>query len=213
MNSKTFIEKNIKLKEGKIILSDDFLLFLKTKITDERRFKHSLSVASLCYEVAISNKLDNPLFYYFAGVIHDVGKNFDKEVGKEIIDKYYHNYINFPQYSYHQFIGEYLIMHDLLIFEDDLLNAIKYHCTGREMMSPLEKIVYACDKIDPLRGFDSSILIKAMKDNYIDGFNIVLKANYDFLLSKATTKKDLNGIFNQLSAKCFKYYLGIEREE
>ena len=213
MNSNTFINENICLKEGKIILSDDFLLFLKSKITDERRYRHSLSVALLCYEVAIANKLENPLLYYFAGVIHDIGKNFDKEIEESIIDKYYHDYLNFPKYAYHQFIGEYLVMHDLVIFEDDLLNAVKYHCTGRERMSPLEKIVYACDKIDPLRGFDSSKLIEAMKKDYVSGFKIVLEANYEFLLSKTASRNDLNGIFNPLSAKCFKYYLGIERKE
>lgn len=213
MTSDLFIKQNIFLEDNKIILSDDFLSFLKSKITDERRYNHSLSVALLCYEVAKANKLENPLLYYFAGVIHDVGKNFDKIKGEEVIDKYYHEYIDYPKYAYHQFIGEYILMHDLTIFDNDVLNAVKYHCTGRKLMSPIEKIIYACDKIDPLRGFDSSSLIKAMKDDWKSGFKVVLKANYDYLLSKVKLKKDLNGIFNELSAECFKYYLGIERRK
>ena len=45
MTSELFIKQNIFLEDNKIILSDDFLSFLKSKITDERRYNHSLSVA------------------------------------------------------------------------------------------------------------------------------------------------------------------------
>ncbi len=36
----------------------------------------------------------------------------------------------------------------------DILNAVKYHTTGRNNMSMLEKIIYLADIIEPLRGFN-----------------------------------------------------------
>ena len=44
-------------------------------------------------------------------------------------------------------------------------------------MSPLGKIIYSADKIDPLRGYDSSPLIKSCMRDYAKGFVEVLKAN------------------------------------
>lgn len=203
----SFINKNIKVEDEKIILSDDFLCFLKETINDERRFNHSLSVAKLCYDVAISNKLENPLKYYLAGVIHDIGKNYGKEKSSDVIDIFYHKYLYFPKYSYHQFVGEYLVMNKLNIFDEEILEAVRYHCTGAPNMLPISKIVYACDKIDPLRDFDSSSLIKAMMDDYVTGFITVLDANREFLFSKAKNENEKRAIENDLTNSCFKYYL------
>lgn len=202
-----FINKNIHLKNQKIILADDFLCFLKEYITDEKRFNHSLSVAKLCYDVALANNLEKPLKYYLAGVLHDIGKNYDKVKSFDIIDTYYHKYLYFPKYSYHQFIGEYLIMHKLNIYDDEVLEAVKYHCTGSKHMTTIGKIVYACDKIDPLRNFDSTALIKTMMDDYEIGFIEVLDENRKFLLSKAKNQQEKRAIENKLTNDCFDYYL------
>lgn len=207
-----FIKQNIKVEGEKVILSDDFLLYLKRRITDEHRFKHSLSVANLVYRVSIANKVEEPLKYYLAAVLHDIGKNADKIEAKEIVDKYYHQYIDYPSYCYHQFVGEYYAIKDLCIFDEEVLGAIKFHCTGNELMSKIEKVVYACDKIDPLRDFDSSELIEAMMRDIDSGFIEVLHANYEYLSSKAHSKEEVDSIFNKLSSKCFKYYLNVERK-
>ena len=203
----SFISKNIYINDGKIIVDDDFLCFLKEIINDDKRFAHSLSVASLCYKVALSNNLKNPLKYYLAGVVHDIGKNYDKQKSADIIDTYYHSYLYFPKYSYHQFVGEYLVMNKLCIYDEEILEAVRYHCTGTKNMSPISKIIYACDKIDPLRDFDSSELIEAMIKDYRSGFITVLEANRNFLLSKASTTKELKAIQNELTTDCFEYYL------
>ena len=66
----------------------------------------------------------------------------------------------------------------------------------------LEKLIYAADKIEPTRGFDSSDLIKAMEVDINKGFITVLEANYEYLL------KNKKSIDNRLSDECFKAYLG-----
>lgn len=48
-----------------------------------------------------------------------------------------------------------IIMREKMGIEDiDILNAVKYHTTGRNNMSMLEKIIYLADIIEPLRGFN-----------------------------------------------------------
>ena len=68
-------------------------------------------------------------------------------------------------------------------------------------MCTMAKIVYAADKIEPTRGFDSSDLINSMMEDIDKGFITVLKANKDFLTEN---RKDIN---NRLTSKCFDYYL------
>ena len=68
-------------------------------------------------------------------------------------------------------------------------------------MCPLAKIIYASDKIEPTRGFDSKDLIDAMLKNVDTGFKIVLQANKDFLENGGKMTD------NYLTSNCFKKYL------
>ena len=106
-----------------------------------------------------------------------------------------------PPFSYHQFVGAYLAKKDFNIDDESILNAIKYHATGNDNMDQTAKIVYAADKIEPGRKFDSTDLINAMLKDVDEGFKIVLKANKEFL---ETHRGDIN---NPLTCKCFNKYL------
>ena len=68
-------------------------------------------------------------------------------------------------------------------------------------MSSLEKLIYAADKIDPTRDYDSSDLIEAMENGVEEGFLVVLKANVEFLMEKHAS------INNKLTEDCSNYYL------
>ena len=167
----------------------------------EKRFLHSVSVAKLAYEIAISNKLSDSARYLIAGLIHDIGKEIPREDHDKIMKENYKQYINFPYPVQHQFVGEYIAKRDFDIKDEDILAAIKYHTTGRANMSMVEKCIYASDKIEPTRGFDSSDLINAMKVNINNGFITVLKANQEYFIEKKIPYD------NALTAECFDYYL------
>ena len=51
----------------------------------------------------------------------------------------------------HAKVGSYLAKSEYHITDQDILNAILYHTTGRPGMSRLEKIVYVADYIEPSR--------------------------------------------------------------
>ena len=88
------------------------------------------------------------------------------------------------------------------IKDEEILGAIRFHATGKPHMSPLGKIIYCADKIDPLRGFNSRPLIKKCYQNYYLGFVVVLSANREYLLANG---KDIN---NPLTDACMQLYLG-----
>ena len=171
-------------------------------ILTPHRLAHSKSVAKTAYKIARANNLDNPLKAYIAGLFHDIGKDIAESKQYEMTKKYYPEFADIPKFAYHQFAGAHLVQEMFGIKDPDIIEAIEFHSTGNENMCELAKIIYAADKIEPTRGFDSSDLIAAMKNDVHEGFKTVLQANKDFLLSK---EKDIN---NRLTYKCFKQYLG-----
>ncbi len=166
----------------------------------EKRLKHSLSVARLSYQIAIANKIENPGRAYIAGALHDIGKEIsDDEAEKmlEGLDKY-------PKWAYHQFIGAYIAENEFFVKDKEILAAIREHCLGAANMSTLSKIIYAADKIDPSRGWDSAKYVKLCMNDIEFGFLSVLRANYEFLKAKCGGNEE--GI--SASKECFSYYLG-----
>lgn len=171
------------------------------RILTPHRLSHVKSVAKLAYEIAVSNNLDKPLKYYFAGLLHDLGKDIPLEEQYKIVCEHFSEYKDLPKFAYHQFAGAYLANKMFEVNDKDMLEAIEFHATGNSNMKLMGKIIYAADKIEPTRGFDSSDLIAAMKNNAEEGFKIVLKANKEFLLDHNKS------IENELTSKCFKQYL------
>lgn len=51
-------------------------------------------------------------------------------------------------------VGAYIAQSEFGITDEELLNAIRFHTTGRASMSRLEKIIFVADMIEPNRRFD-----------------------------------------------------------
>ncbi len=164
-----------------------------------KRLNHVISVAKLAFELALANNLD-PYKAFQAGLLHDITRELDFAKSKEIMTKDYREYLDYNWFIYHQFTALEIIKNEFGIDDDEILEAIKYHCTGKANMSPLGKLIYAADKIEPTRNYDSSHLIKACMDNLEKGFIEVLKANREFLSLHNDEK-------NPLSEACYNYYL------
>ena len=171
------------------------------KILTPHRLAHSKSVAKTAYEIAVANNVKEPLKTFVAGLFHDIGKDIPIEKQEELTKKAFPEFGDQPKWAYHQFAGAVLAESMFGIKDQSILDAIKFHSTGNENMDYLAKIIYASDKIEPTRGFDSSDLIQAMKNDIDEGFKIVLQANKDYLI------EHVKSIENPLTFKCFKQYL------
>ena len=97
-------------------------------------------------------------------------------------------------------IGENIAKTVLGVTDCDILNAIKYHTTGRANMSTLEKIVYIADLIEPSRKYQMvTYLREVVENNFDSGFKISVKEVLDFL------KQGGNEIY-YLTEECYNYY-------
>lgn len=123
------------------------------KTLDPKRFEHTLGVAytaaalAMCYEVDI-NKAQT------AGLLHDCAKCMSNEKKLLICEKH-HIPVNDVEkknpFLLHAKVGSYVAMKQFGIHDQDIINAILNHTTGRPGMSQLEKIIYIADYIEPGR--------------------------------------------------------------
>lgn len=168
----------------------------------EKRYRHSISVAKLSAEIAIANKIDEWWRCLRAGLLHDIGKDLPIKEQEELMKREYPQFLDMPKVIYHQFIGAHIAKRDFKLNNQEELDAICYHTTGKREMSKLAKAIYAADKIEPTRGFDSKELINDMKVNIDNGFLEVLKANREYFIEKNIAYD------NELTKECMEYYLG-----
>ncbi len=183
---------------------DNQLYFVKKYMSyfSEKRYNHSLSVAHLAYRIAMKNKI-NPYKAFLSGLIHDIGKQQNDEYQAQFMKDNYPTLFNqINKELYHQFYSVKIAQDDFNINDPEIIDAIKYHATGNKKMSTLAKIIYSADKIDPLRGYDSSILIKNCIDDIRVGFKNVLRENIRYL------KNSQKNYDNILTNACISFYLG-----
>ena len=121
----------------------------------QKRYNHSLSVGKKAYELSKLHYQDEILSEkaYLAGIIHDYCKYDTVEKYNEIIKKYNLNikYDIRVKSIYHGILAPYIIKEELNINDEEILKAIECHVTGKENMSPLEKLIYVSDYVEDLR--------------------------------------------------------------
>lgn len=195
-----FCKYRLTIREDNQFIIDDRIFNYVYKNLTIKRFMHSLSVANLMYDIAVSNGLDNPAKFFFVGFLHDVGKYLDKKRSTDLMKLYFKEYLDLPKYAYHAFVGSYMITNDLSITDKEVNDAIIYHTTGNSNLSVLGIVLFAADKIEPLRPYNSKKLIKLMRNDCVNNFKYVVKEAKDFL-----DKKGDEG--NYLSNNLYKFYL------
>lgn len=194
---------NLDTKEEVIDYIVDHHLYFMHKISNflsEKRIKHSVQVAKLARRIAIANHLDGKKAF-LSGLLHDIAKEVPDDNREFIMGTHYPQYHQLYKWLHHQFVGEFLARTSFNVAQEDVLDAIKWHATGKEDMSWLAKIIYAADKIEPTRKYDSQEMIDLCLKDYEQGFLKVLSENKKFLESKSF---DTN---NPFTKACFDFYL------
>lgn len=121
----------------------------------ERRLKHSINVSKCAVKLSEIYKCDREKAE-IAGLVHDCAKYFTDEQIEDCIERFNieldHLEMNNIALS-HSVIGSYVAVDVFNIKDEQIINAIKYHTTGKENMSLLEKIIYMADLIEEGRNF------------------------------------------------------------
>ena len=123
------------------------------KELDAKRYEHTLGVAYTAAALAMCNDVDL-IKAETAGLLHDCAKCFsdDKKISVCRKNNMEINSVESRNpYLLHAKAGYCIAKNKFDIEDQDILNAILNHTTGRPGMSTLEKIIYIADYIEPSR--------------------------------------------------------------
>jgi len=130
----------------------------------EKRLLHSMNTAIVATRYAVRFGV-NPDQCAIAGLLHDCAKELPLETQIALSAKIITEYIPGKEILHSPAGAQYA--HEHFGVEDKVvLDAIQYHTVGREIMTPVEKVVYLADKLEPSRDYDdlSTIRSYAEKD-------------------------------------------------
>lgn len=120
-----------------------------------KRFTHTQGVADESVKLAKIHGADEKKAY-LAGLLHDCAKDISNKEKLDMCDKYgleLDEILVNQTDLIHPFLGAELARDMFGIEDEDVLNAIRHHTTGRPNMSKLEKIVYLADFFEPNRHY------------------------------------------------------------
>lgn len=120
-----------------------------------KRLEHSINVAKCAIKLSEIYGYDKEKAY-LAGLVHDCAKYFTKEQIDLYVEKYNIELDPLEVDNIalsHSIIGSFAIQDVFNIQDMDIINAVRYHTTGRENMSILEKIIFMADMIEEGRNF------------------------------------------------------------
>lgn len=148
----------------KNILEDFMIENLKPK-----RYVHSLGVEEMAVKLAKLHGADEEKAA-FAGRYHDIAKCMTEEELNRIIRMYGlpDFYMN-NQALAHSKVAEALLRHEFGVSDEDTLNAVAGHTTGRYGMSLLEEIVYVADAIEDNRSYPGLKNLQKQAETDLDG--------------------------------------------
>ncbi|MBY0050242.1 bis(5'-nucleosyl)-tetraphosphatase (symmetrical) YqeK [Brevibacillus agri] len=155
----------------------------------EKRYKHTLGVAQSARELAQRYGAD-PDKAELAGLLHDYCKCWPVEKMFEILVRHDMptELLEGEKELWHAFAGAIVIQNDLGVTDPDILQAVRYHTTGRAGMSLLEKVVCVADYIEPNRNFPGVEQIRTLAEKDLDAaLALALGGTIQFLIEKQKT--------------------------
>jgi predicted HD superfamily hydrolase involved in NAD metabolism len=164
---------------------NEALKIVKTQLT-EHRYQHTLGVMETAIELAKKYGAD-PKKAELAAIFHDYAKFRPKQEMKQIIVEQEMNplLLDYNSELWHAPVGAWLVETEVGITDGEILDAIRYHTSGRPNMSTLEKVIYLADYIEPGRHFPGVEEVRELaKKSLTEALIASVKNTIIFLLKK-----------------------------
>lgn len=155
------------------------------KNISKKRKQHIYGVRKIALELAVLYNVDAEKVE-IAALFHDMFKELSEQemnnyVRQFNLDSKYLNNRNLA----HSKIAAIIMEKEYNITDQDILNAVSYHTTGKSNMSQLEKIIFIADAIEPNRKYPS--VEELRKIAYVDlneACLLTLSKTIDYISSK-----------------------------
>jgi len=164
---------------------NEALQLVKAQLT-EKRYVHTLGVAESAVELADRYGADVKKAE-LAAIFHDYAKFRPKEEMKQIImeQNITNDLLDYHSELWHAPVGAYLVEQEAGVTDQEILDAIAYHTSGRIGMTLLDKIVYLADYIEPGRSFPGVEEVRKLAEQNLDAAVIqAVRNTINFLMMK-----------------------------
>ena len=189
------------IKDNGLYRSYSSIIDKLIKSVSEKTYLHSARTVIKALELNL--ELNLPYDQVFiAAALHDCMKKMPyNPIYKEDIPE---SAVDTP--VMHAFMGAAVAQKEYGVSDRAVLDAIRYHTTGRADMSPLEKLIFLADTIEDGRDFEGvDQLRKAAQGNFEAGFILSVDLLYNHLKKKKTD-------IYPLTSECYNYYFNKEKE-
>lgn len=186
---------------------EQFLAAIKPRMP-EKRYIHTIGVMETAIDLARKYGEDEKKAET-AAILHDIAKYAEIEWMEQIVrtEKLDERLIGWGSELLHGPVGAYIAESEFGIKDDELLNAIRFHTTGRPNMSRLEKIIFVADMIEPNRQFDGvDRLRKKAQKNLDKAMSACVRHTLAFLI-------DTRQPIYPLSIECYNDMMNREDSE
>ena len=148
---------------------DRFKKVLRSRM-GEKRFIHSCNVSEEAVRLAKKYGADEEKAR-LAGILHDVTKETPQSAQIEFMDEHEVPLTALERSSpklWHAISGSVFVRDVMGITDEDVINAIRYHTSGRAGMSVLEKCIFIADFTSAERNYDDVEVMRALADKSLE---------------------------------------------
>ncbi|MEK7298825.1 MAG: bis(5'-nucleosyl)-tetraphosphatase (symmetrical) YqeK [Candidatus Margulisiibacteriota bacterium] len=166
---------------------DDRLRAALTELLSETRLAHSVRVSDTAYQLAqqLGFSPDDCQRVQVAGLLHDAAKQLTPEslagqMGCAVSECLPDLWAAFPS-VWHAYAGPALAQRRWGISDPIILDAMRYHTTGNDQMTPVAKVVFVADFVEPGRtlpiaGYLAQLAVSDL-DSAVYGITVVTLRN------------------------------------
>lgn len=183
----------------------NYLAYIQERMP-QKRYMHTLGVEETAMKLA-KHYGASAEAAQTAAILHDVAKYADVAWMEQIIrdEQLDMRLIGWGSELLHGPVAAVIATREFGITDEDVLNAMRYHTTGRANMSNLEKILYVADMLEPNRQFPGvDELRKIMYDDLNDVLEACVKHSLTHLIASGIA------VFPQ-SIECYNDLMSSER--
>ena len=148
---------------------EEITSYLKRNLS-EKRFDHTMGVAKTAKSLAERWGEDSSRAF-LAGLVHDCAKEVPYNEAISILEKsgYIPDLIERESPGLlHAPLGAVLAKDIFGIEDEEILDAVRYHTTGRVGMTLLEKIIYVADFAEPSRRYKEAEELRTLAEQDLD---------------------------------------------
>lgn len=178
---------------AKVEITEEYIFSLYRSMQEnlkEKRFIHTVGVAGLASSIAMSYGYDSKKAL-IAGLLHDVAKEYSDQ---ELIEQCTNVGIPVSKYEKsHGFLlhgkyGSYLAKTKYGVDDEEILNAIYYHTSGKENMSFLEKVIFCADFLEVMRTHECYGTLNGLREMVFKDIDktvyYIYKSTVEYILKK-----------------------------